>query len=177
MKTGFTLIELLVIIAIIGVLGVVTMAVVRTGVPSTATQQVKEAFYPEPTGYVVDSANVLSAETKEAFEKDLTTFDKTGQIAVVIVKTTNPLDIEQYSIKLAEKWKVGYKGLDNGVIFVIATEDRKLRIEVGRGLEGQFTDIEAKHIIDDVIVPFLKKGDWEGGVKAGIESIKEEVRI
>ena len=173
---GFTLVELLVVIAIIGVLSVAIIAVVKPNIPNTATQQVKEAFYPEPTGYLVDSANVLSSKTKETLTQELSAFDQIAQVAVVTVKTTEPLDIEQYSIKLAEKWKVGYKGLDNGVILVVATDDRKLRIEVGRGLEGGFTDLRAKEIIDQVIVPYFKQGKLDEGVDAGVKAIQQQIR-
>lgn len=135
----------------------------------------QEVFYPEPTNYLVDNAEVLKDDS--GITKSLKEFDQIAQIAVVTVKTTKPLGIEQYAIKLAEKWKVGYKGLDNGVILLIVTEDRKLRIEVGRGLEGVLTDIEAKIIIDEVIVPYLKESKWDEGVKAGIEAIKQQIRI
>ena len=177
MKKGFTLIELLIVIAIIGVLSVAIIAVVKPNVSNIATQQqVKEAFYPEPTGYLVDSANVLSSTTKETLTQELSAFDQIAQVAVVTVKTTEPLDIEQYAIKLAEKWKVGYKGLDNGVILIVAVDDRKLRIEVGRGLEGGFTDLRAKEIIDQIIVPYFKQGKLDEGIDAGVKAIQQQIR-
>ena len=177
MRKGFTLIELLVVIAIIGVLGIAVIAVIKPSIPNTGTiQQVKEAFYPEPTGYLVDSANILSSKTKETLTQELSAFDQIAQVAVVTVKTTEPLDIEQYAIKLAEKWKVGYKGLDNGVILIVAVDDRKLRIEVGRGLEGGFTDLRAKEIIDQIIVPYFKQGKLDEGIDAGVKAIQQQIR-
>ena len=173
---GFTVFELLAFIAI-GITAVFAVgAIISVNKPYTpATQRENWVFYPEPTNYLVDSAEVLIGD--EGITLSLKEFDQIAQIAVVTVKTTQPLTIEEYAIKLAEKWKVGYKGLDNGAILLIAVEDRKLRIEVGRGIEGSLTDIEAKTIIDKVIVPYLKEGKWDEGVTAGVETIKQEIRI
>src|SRR5436190_2122963 len=107
---------------------------------------VAHADYPTYKGYVNDFAHVLSPTGVKDLETKLKDFDKqtTNQIAVVTVQTTEPETIEQYSIHLAEKWKVGQKGKDNGVIMLFAMQDRKMRIEVGRGLEGDLTDIQSK---------------------------------
>ena len=176
MNKGFTVFELLAVIAI-GITAVFAVGAIisanKSYTPAT-TQRENWVFYPEPTNYLVDSAEVLIGD--EGIKLSLEEFDQIAQIAVVTVKTTQPLTIEEYAIKLAEKWKVGYKGLDNGAILLIAVEDRKLRIEVGRGLEGSLTDIEAKAIIDDVIVPYLKEDKWDEGVRAGVEAIKQEIR-
>lgn len=137
-----------------------------------------EAAYPEPTGYVVDAAGVLKPETVTSVTKQLEEFDKAGkgQIAVVLVKTIQPEDIEGYSIKLADKFKAGHKNVDDGVIFVIATEDRKVRIEVGKGLEGKINDAKAGRILDNSVVPFLKNNDWNGGVVSGVKAIQENLQ-
>lgn len=175
MKKGFTLIELILVIAIVGVIGV---AAVKGLTPSTnqpATTSKYDMALPESTGYVVDQAGVLTEETKTKVESTLKALDQTAQVAVVTVKTTQPWDEKQYAIKLAEKWKPGYKGKDNGVIFLIVTDDRKVRIEVGRGLESVITDSKAGQILDDSVVPFLKSNDWNGGVVAGVEAISKEV--
>ncbi len=133
----------------------------------------QEVFYPAVTNYVSDEFNVLKAETKLALVDTLTKFDSKdkGQVAVAIVKTIQPLTVEEYSIKLAEKWKVGYKGFDNGVILVLATEDRRVRIEVGRGVEDKITDGQAGRILDEKVVPFLKESKWDEGVTAGVNEI------
>lgn len=134
--------------------------------------------YPKPTGYVVDEVGVLSQETVDTATEELRKFDedkKLGQIAVLIVKTTQPLAIEEYSIDLAEEWKVGYEGEDNGIIFIIATEDRKTRIEVGRGFEGILTDAGAGRLLDTDVIPYLKEDDWNGAVLSAVQSLIEVV--
>ena len=134
-----------------------------------------EISYPEPIGYVVDTANVLSAETEATLTQILTELDSTAQVAVVTVETTQPQDEKQYAIELAERWKPGYEGKDNGVIFLIVTKDRKVRIEVGKGLESVLNDSKAGRILDDSVVPHLKNNDWDNGALSGVEAIKREV--
>ena len=132
---------------------------------------------PEPTGYVVDTTGTLKPETVSYLTNTCKDFDSKGkaQIAVCVVNSTQPYSIEQWSIKLAEKWKVGYKGIDNGAILVWAKGDRKVRLEVGRGTEALITDAEANRIVNDVIIPCFKKGDFDDGMVAGLEAIKKEV--
>ena len=98
--------------------------------------------------------------------KDLET-RKGSQVAVLIVPTTQPETIEQYSIRVAEAWKIGRKKIDDGALLVIAKDDHKLRIEVGYGLEGALTDVTARRIIDEVITPKFRSGDFAGGIAAG----------
>lgn len=131
---------------------------------------------PEPTGYVVDTIGLLRTDTIEQITTICTALDKKTQVAVLVVGTTQPDSIEQYSIKLAEKWKVGYKGVDNGIIIILAKIDRKVRIEVGRGTEAIITDAKASKIVNDVIIPCFKKGDWDGGIIAGLKEIEKEVQ-
>ena len=88
---------------------------------------------------------------------------------MLIVPTTAPETIEQYSIRVAEAWKVGRKKVDDGAILVVAKDDRKLRIEVGYGLEGALTDVTAKRIIDEIITPKFRNGDFAGGISAGVD--------
>ena len=129
--------------------------------------------YPKYSSYVNDFANVLQENTEQALNTKLSDFDKktTNQIAVVTVETTEPETIEEYSINLAEEWKPGQKGKDNGVILLFAMEDRKMRIEVGRGLEGELTDVESKHILDDTIRPEFKAGIIDSGVTKGVDAV------
>ena len=132
----------------------------------------KVAFYPEPTNYVVDAAGALSQATIDSLNAELKTFDGKAQIAVAVVKTTAPFTIEEYGIKLAEKWKVGYQGKDNGIIIILATEDRKVRIEVGKGLEGDIPDAVAGRIIDEAMIPSLKISNWDAAIVYGVQALK-----
>src|SRR6516164_8060925 len=125
---------------------------------------------PPLTGRIVDLTGTLSADTiaRESQRlKDLQT-RKGSQVAVLIVPTTQPESIEQYSIRVADTWKVGRKGIDDGALLVVAKNDHKLRIEVGYGLEGALTDVTARRIIDEMIVPRFKRGDFDVGIAEGI---------
>jgi uncharacterized protein len=122
---------------------------------------------------VTDLTSTLSADQAAALEQKLTAFEqrKGSQIAVLIVPTTEPEPIEQYSIRVAEQWKLGRKGVDDGALLLIARDDRALRIEVGYGLEGVLTDLMSKRIIEDIIVPRFKTGDFAGGIDAGVDAM------
>jgi uncharacterized protein len=126
---------------------------------------------PALTARVTDVSGVLSPSDESALERRLRDFEaaKGSQIAVLIVPTTQPETIEQYAIRVADAWKLGRKGVDDGAVLVVATDDRALRIEVGYGLEGVMPDAVAKRIIDEVIVPRFKAGDLAGGIAAGVE--------
>src|SRR4051812_9326724 len=128
---------------------------------------------PPLTGRVVDKTATLSSRDISALDQTLKDFEakKGSQIAVLIVPTTQPETIEQYSLRVAEAWKIGRKKIDDGAILVVAKEDRKLRIEVGYGLEGALTDVTAKRIIDEVITPKFRSGDFAGGISDGLNRI------
>jgi uncharacterized protein len=119
---------------------------------------------------VVDKTATLSSSDIASLDKTLKDFEarKGSQVAVLIVPTTQPETIEQYSIRVAEAWKIGRKKIDDGAILVVAKDDRKLRIEVGYGLEGALTDVTAKRIIDEVITPKFRSGDFAGGILDGV---------
>src|ERR1700749_4770505 len=125
---------------------------------------------PPLTGRVVDQTGTLSSDDIASLTKKLGNFEiiKGSQIAVLIVPTTAPEDIEQYSIRVAEAWKIGRKKVDDGAILLVAKDDRKLRIEVGYGLEGALTDVTAKRIIDEIITPKFRSGDFAGGISDGV---------
>jgi uncharacterized protein len=128
---------------------------------------------PPLTGRVVDQTGTLTGDDITALTntlKDLET-RKGSQIAVLIVPTTAPESIEQFSIRVAEAWKIGRKKIDDGALLVVAKNDRHLRIEVGYGLEGVLTDVTSKRIIDEDITPKVKSGDFAGGIAAGIGRI------
>jgi uncharacterized protein len=128
---------------------------------------------PPLSGRVVDQTGTLSSGDIASLTQILKNFEtrKGSQIAVLIVPTTQPETIEQYSIRVAEAWKIGRKKIDDGALLVIAKNDRKLRIEVGYGLEGALNDVTAKRIIDEVITPKFRGGDFAGGISAGVDRI------
>src|SRR3954451_1542654 len=128
---------------------------------------------PPLTGRVVDKTATLSSSDIASLDNTLRDFEarKGSQVAVLIVPTTQPETIEQYSIRVAEAWKIGRKKIDDGAILVVAKDDRKLRIEVGYGLEGALTDATSKRIIDEIITPHFRSGDFSGGISAGIDRI------
>jgi len=128
---------------------------------------------PPLSGRVVDQTGTLSSGDIAALTQTLKNLEqrKGSQIAVLIVPTTQPETIEQYSIRVAEAWKIGRKKIDDGALLVIAKDDHKLRIEVGYGLEGALNDVTAKRIIDEVITPKFRSGDFAGGISAGLTRI------
>lgn len=128
---------------------------------------------PKLTDRVTDLTATLSAEQKALLETKLAEFEnrKGSQIVVLMVPTTQPEDIVEYGIKVADLWRIGRENVDDGVILIIAKDDRKLRIEVGYGLEGVIPDAIAKRIIAETITPLFKTGDFAGGIDAGISQI------
>lgn len=126
---------------------------------------------------VIDEARILSASDKQAIETKLRSLNDRGlaQAAVVIVPTTNGEDIFDYSMKVADRWKLGKKDTDQGLLMVVAVNDRKMYILTGYGLEGTIPDAAAKRIISDDITPRFKQGDYAGGITAGINRIEERL--
>lgn len=132
---------------------------------------------PTLTGRVVDQTATLSNDQAATLERKLGDFEKRkgSQVAVLIVPTTLPESIEQYSLRVANQWKLGRKNIDDGVLLTIAMNDRKLRIEVGYGLVAVLDDFSAKRIIDEVIVPRFKLGNFAEGVSEGVDRILEAI--
>ncbi|MGD0585890.1 MAG: TPM domain-containing protein, partial [Oryzomonas sp.] len=128
---------------------------------------------PQLSGRINDYARILSPGTAQQLEQKLAAFerDQSTQIAVLTVPSLQGDDIDQFSIRVAEQWKLGQKGRDNGVLLVLAQAEHKVRIEVGMGLQGVLPDITASHIIRDVMHPYLKTGNFDQGVTAGIDAI------
>jgi uncharacterized protein len=122
---------------------------------------------------VVDQTGTLSSADIASLTQTLGALElrKGSQVAVLIVPTTQPETIEQFSIRVAEAWKIGRKKIDDGALLVVAKDDHKLRIEVGYGLEGPLTDVTSRRIIDEIIVPRFKTGDFTGGISAGVDRI------
>jgi uncharacterized protein len=142
-------------------------------IPSAIAAATDEVAIPALTQRVTDLTNTLATDQLSALESKLQSFEQTkgSQIAILILPTTQPDDIAQYSIRLADAWKIGRKGVGDGVIIVVAKNDHKLRIEVGRGLEGAIPDIYAKRIIAENIAPLFKQGDMNGGLNAGVDKL------
>lgn len=128
---------------------------------------------PNLTRRVTDLTATLTAAQTAALENKLATFEaaRGSQIAVLIVPTTQPEDIAQFGIRVADRWKIGREKADDGVILIVAKDDRTLRIEVGYGLEGAIPDAIARRVIDEVIVPRFRDGDYAGGVDAGVTQL------
>lgn len=133
---------------------------------------------PQLTGYVTDTAGLLSPEAVTRIDTQLRQFDQqtSTQVVVVTVPSLNGEESAAYANRLFRKEGVGQKSTNNGVLLLVTKTDRKLRIEVGRGLEGALPDATAKEIIDTVIVPHLKRGDFDKGVDAGVASIMSAVK-
>lgn len=132
-----------------------------------------EVPVPPLAARVTDITATLSADQRNTLEGELAALEsrKGSQVAVLLVPTVQPESIEQYATRVFDQWKLGRKGVDDGVLLVIAKNDRKLRIEVGYGLEGILPDAIARRIIDESIAPHFRKGDFYGGVRSGVDRI------
>lgn len=128
---------------------------------------------PPLSARVIDQTATLSVAEVANLEHELQMLDakKGSQLVVLIVPTTQPETIEQYALRVAEKWQLGRKKVDDGVVLLIAKDDRAVRIEVGYGLEGALNDATSKRIISEVMIPLLKKGDFYGSITAGAQQI------
>jgi uncharacterized protein len=126
---------------------------------------------------VTDEIGMLTPDQRQKLENVLAEYEtKTGsQIAVLLVASTEPEAIEQYGIRVADAWKLGRKGVDDGVLLLVAKDNpkalRRLRIEAGRGVQGVLTDAQSKRILEDTIAPHFRQQDWYGGLVAGVGAI------
>ena len=122
---------------------------------------------------VTDLTGTLDAGQRAALEQKLADLEarKGSQIAVLVVESTRPETVEQYAVRVFERWKLGRKGVDDGVLLLVAKNDRQLHIEVGYGLEGAIPDAIAKRIIEQDIVPLFKQGNFNGGINAGTDRL------
>ncbi len=152
--------------------------------PSTATADGSSAAaaglqpIPKLTARVTDLTGTLTAEQQTALEQKLAAFEaaKGSQLAVLIVPTTQPEEIEQYSIRVVDQWKLGRKSVDDGALLIIAKNDHHLRIEVGRGLEGVLTDAMSNRIIDETITPDFRAGNFYGGISTGLDQMTKLIQ-
>ncbi len=135
------------------------------------------ASIPPLQSRVTDQAGMLTPAQRSALENVLAEYEsRTGsQIAILLVGSTAPEAIEQYSIRVADAWKIGRKGIDDGVILIVAKDNppalRRLRIEAGLGVQGTITDAQSKRILQDVIAPHFRQNDFYGGLVAGVSAI------
>jgi len=143
-------------------------ALLLAGLPLAAQQPV-----PRLTGRVVDLTSTLTGSERAALEQKLAALEqrKGSQVAVLMVKSTQPEAIEQFSLRVAEAWQIGRGKTDDGVVVVVAKDDRRMRIEVGYGLEGAVPDALAKRIIAEQMTPHFRDGDYAGGLNAGIDAL------
>ncbi|MEW6021614.1 MAG: TPM domain-containing protein [Pseudomonadota bacterium] len=153
----------------------VLAAMLAAVVPTSAQAQLKEV--PPLAGHVTDEAGMLDADQHGRLEAVLTDYEaKTGsQIAVLLVKSTEPEAIEQFGIRVADAWKLGRKGVDDGVLLMVARDNpsslRRLRIEAGRGVQGVLTDAQSKRILQDTIAPHFRQEHYFEGLVAGVGAI------
>ncbi len=133
---------------------------------------------PRLQGYVNDYAGMISAPAKLKIEEALRAFEQSDstQIVILTVPSLEGETIEEVGIKVGEVWKIGKKGKDNGVLFIVSKQERKIRIEVGYGLEGKLTDLVSGRIIDRVVKPRFQQGDFDGGFMAGVSSLIDATR-
>ncbi|MDP1635144.1 MAG: TPM domain-containing protein, partial [Gallionellaceae bacterium] len=136
-----------------------------------------EVAVPSPGARVTDLTATLDAQQTRALESRLAAFEakKGAQIAVLLVPTTQPETIEQFGLRVAEAWKLGRKGVDDGALLLVSKDDRALRIEVGYGLEGALNDATAKRIIAEIITPFFKRGEFHAGIDSGTSAMMQVI--
>jgi uncharacterized protein len=133
---------------------------------------------PKLQGYVNDYADMISPQMRDQLANELHAFEQSDstQIVILTIPSLEGEALEDFSIKVAEAWKIGQKNKDNGAILLVAKQDRKIRVEVGRGLEGRLTDLMSGRIIDLVIQPRFKSGDFDGGFAAGVSALIDATR-
>ena len=132
-----------------------------------------DPVFPQLTGRVVDDANLLGAGDENDITADLEALEakSTDQLVVVTLPSLQGLEIEQFGYRLGRHWGIGQKNKDNGVLLIIAPNERKVRIEVGRGLEPLLTDALTRLIIENGVLPRFRSGDYPAGIKAGVSDI------
>jgi uncharacterized protein len=141
--------------------------------PASPTFAYELVAVPALTGRVIDQTGTLSAAERADLDNRLAALErrKGSQIAVLVVATVRPESIEQYAIRVAETWKLGRKGVDDGLLLVVAKDDREVRIEVGYGLEGAIPDATANRVIDEYLVPAFRAGDYARGIGAAVDRL------
>lgn len=131
--------------------------------------------FPELTGRIVDNAGLISAEDRAALEAELKTLEEksTDQLVVVTLPSLQGYEIEDFGYQLGRHWGIGQAGKDNGVLLIVAPNEHKVRIEVGRGLEPLMTDLMSRIIIENAILPEFRRGNFSAGIRAGVRDIRD----
>ena len=147
------------------------------GAPSAVAQQDLQPV-PALTAHVIDATGTLDAARKFSLEGKLAAFEQSSgsQVVVLMVATTQPEDIASYANRVGNAWKIGRKDVGDGLILLVAKNDRKLRIEVAKSLEGAVPDLAASNIIEEAITPRFKQGDFAGGIDAGVDQIMARIK-
>jgi len=150
-------------------LGLVALIALAAATLSPASAQT----FPQLTGRVVDEAQILDAATRAALTRKLADLETrtTDQLVVVTLRSLQGLTIEDYGVRLGRQWQIGQKGKNNGVLLIVAPTDRKVRIEVGYGLDGMLPDAVANVIVQQTILPRFRSGDFAGGITRGVDAI------
>jgi uncharacterized protein len=152
------------------------MAVALVSFAGAATWDAnKDGLRPIPalTSHVTDLTNTLSTSERQALDAKLNAWESrtTNQLVVLVLPTTTPETIDDYGIRVADAWKIGQKGEDNGAIFIVAKDDKRMRIEVGYGFEGVLTDVTSRRIIGENVAPLFSQGKFAAGIDAGVDRI------
>ncbi|MFM2423202.1 MAG: hypothetical protein RL291_1732 [Pseudomonadota bacterium] len=131
--------------------------------------------FPELTGRIVDEMGILTAADREELAATLRQLEgkSSDQIVVYVTKSLQGYPIEDFGYQLGRAWKIGQQGTNNGIVLIVAPNEKKVRIEVGRGLEPQMTDVMSGLIVQNAILPAFRRGDFPGGIKAGVRDIKD----
>ena len=140
---------------------------------SLLTLQLFSLKVPKLKGYVNDYANILNSNEETALDNYLRDFERStsSQVALLTIESLKGENLEDYSIRVVDEWKLGQTGKDNGVLLLVSMQDKKMRIEVGYGVEGVLTDAKSRYIIDNYIVPDFKRGEFFTGISNGIGKI------
>ena len=132
---------------------------------------------PKLTGHVVDLTGTLSADERARVDAKLTEFEakRGSQVVVLLVPSIGTEVIEDFSTRVTDAWQLGRKGVDDGVLFVIAKQERKMRVHTGRGVQGTLTDVLAKRIVADIVSPRFRTGDFAGGIDEAVDAIMKAI--
>jgi uncharacterized protein len=136
-----------------------------------------EVPVPKLTAHVIDETGTLTASQRSAIDAKLAGFERShgSQVVVLMVPSTGDEDIFDFATRVTDQWQLGRKGVDDGVLFVIAKQQRKLRIHTGRGVQGTLTDALSKRIVSDIVAPHFRQGDFAGGIEAGVDAILKAI--
>jgi uncharacterized protein len=154
--------------------GAAAIAFAAAALAATPTEPIA---VPKLTARVIDQTGSLTAPERNSLEEKLRAFEqaKGSQIAVLLVPSIGPEAIEEFAGRVTDEWKLGRKGVDDGVLFVVAKQERKIRIQTGRGTQGTLTDALSKRIVAEIVAPHFRTGDFAGGIDAGVDAIIKAV--